>query len=121
MFYVTALPLAAFIVVAAITSMASGAVVLGFAYTKESVPVQFLGTISGSINMGNMIGPMVLQPSIGWILDRTWNGETAGGLRAYGVGGFQQAFILIVAWIVISCILISFTKRPVAGRPLESV
>jgi hypothetical protein len=62
MFYVTALPLAAFIVVAAITSMASGAVVLGFAYTKESVPVQFLGTISGSINMGNMIGPMVLQP-----------------------------------------------------------
>jgi MFS family permease len=111
MFYVTALPLAAFIVVAAITSMASGAVVLGFAYTKESVPVQFLGTISGSINMGNMIGPMVLQPSIGWILDRTWNGETAGGLRAYGVGGFQEAFILVVAWIVISCILISFTKE----------
>lgn len=111
MFYVTALSLPAFTVVAAITSVASGSVVLGFAYTKESVPVQFLGTISGAINMGNMMGPMFLQPGIGWILDRTWSGQTAAGARVYGVDGFQQAFLLVVAWIVISCVLISFTKE----------
>ena len=73
--------------------------------------MQFLGTISGAINMGNMIGPMLLQPGIGWVLDRTWSGQTAGGARTYGVGGFEQAFVLIVVWIVISCILISFTKE----------
>jgi sugar phosphate permease len=111
MFYVTALSLLAFTVVAAITSIASGSVVLGFAYTKESVPVQFLGTISGAINMGNMIGPMLLQPGIGWVLDRTWSGQTASGARIYAVGGFEQAFVLVVAWIVISCMLISFTKE----------
>ena len=46
LFY-AALPLAAFVVVAAITSFSCGAVVVAFAFAKESVPVQFLGTISG--------------------------------------------------------------------------
>ncbi len=70
MFYIRDLPLSLFIVVAALTSVCSGAVVLGFAYSKESVPAQYLGTISGTTNFGNMIGPTFLQPLIGWVLDK---------------------------------------------------
>ncbi|HXB67229.1 MAG TPA: MFS transporter [Candidatus Acidoferrales bacterium] len=110
MFYV-ALPLAAFVVVAALTSTACGAVVLGFAYGKESVPVQFLGTISGTINIGNMIGPMLLQPGIGRILDQRWSGQMSNGLRVYGVDAFQTAFLLMVAWLVLACILIGLTRE----------
>jgi MFS family permease len=105
------LPLAAFVVVAAVTSAACGAVVLGFAYGKESVPVQFLGTISGTINIGNMIGPMLLQPGIGRILDQRWSGNLANGLRVYGVDAFQAAFVLMVVWLVLACILISLTRE----------
>ena len=83
------LPLAAFTVVAAITSFACGAVVLGFAFAKESVPVQFLGTISGAINVGNMIGPTLLQPAIGRVLDQRWAGTLADGVRVYPVDAFQ--------------------------------
>ena len=56
--------------VAAITSFACGAVVIGFAFAKESVPIQLLGTISGAVNVGNMLGPTILQPAIGRVLDQ---------------------------------------------------
>jgi MFS family permease len=110
MFY-TALPLAAFVAVAAFTSASCGAVVLGFAYGKESVPVQFLGTISGTINIGNMIGPMLLQPGIGRILEQRWSGQLINGLRVYGVDAFQTAFLLMIAWLVLACVLISLTRE----------
>jgi MFS family permease len=111
MFYANGLPLTAFVIVAAMTSLASGAVVLGFAYAKESVPVQFLGTISGAINIGNMIGPMLLQPAIGRSLERHWAGALAGGIRVYDLPAFHAAFLLIVGWAILSCVLISATAE----------
>jgi len=111
MFYLNGLPLPAFVAVAAVTSLASGAVVLGFAYGKESVPVEFLGTISGTINIGNMIGPMLLQPAIGQMLERNWAGAMASGVRLYDLPAFHAAFLLIVSWAAISCLLISATTE----------
>jgi MFS family permease len=110
MFYVTSLPLSAFVVVAALTSVASGSVILGFAYGKESVPVQYLGTVSGAINIGNMIGPTLLQPGIGRILEQHWTGLSANGARVYGVEAFQAAFLLSVGWTLLSCVLSSLTR-----------
>jgi MFS family permease len=111
MFYAPGLPLAAFVGAAALTSLASGAVVLGFAYGKESVPLPYLGTISGAINIGNMIGPTLLQPGIGRALDEKWAGQIANGARVYDVNAFQTAFLLIAGWSIASCILISLTKE----------
>lgn len=111
MFYVKDLSLGAFTAIAALTSLASGAVVIGFAFGKESVPVQFLGTISGAVNIGNMIGPMLLQPAIGRILDQKWSGQLNNGLRVYGVDAFQAAFLLIVAWSLLACLLIGMTRE----------
>ena len=111
LFYVRSLPLAVFVAVAAITSLASGVVILGFAYSKESVPAQFLGAISGSTNIGNMIGPMLLQPAIGWILDKESSGQAANGVRVYGVNAFEAGFLLIVGWSILACVLIGFTKE----------
>ncbi len=105
------LSLAAFVVVSALTSLASGGVVIGFAYTKESVPVQFLATATGAVNIGNMVGPMLLQPGIGRILDQKWSGQLSGGVRVYGVDAFQAGFLLIVAWSLVSCVLISLTRE----------
>ena len=111
MFYVDALPLPVFVSIAAVTSFACGAVVLGFAYAKESVPVPFLGTISGAINIGNMIGPMLLQPAIGQLLEKNWSGGTAGGVRVYDVGAFHAALLLIVGWAFLSCVLMAATRE----------
>jgi sugar phosphate permease len=110
MFYAP-LPLEAFIGMAALTSFAAGAVILGFAYAKESVPILFLGTISGTVNAGNMIGPMLLQPGIGWLLDRQWSGQTINGARVYTVHDFQIAFLLVSGWAILTCVLSSLTKE----------
>jgi hypothetical protein len=58
-----------------------------------------------------MIGPTLLQPAIGWTLDRQWSGAMAGGVRTYSTVAFQTAFGMIVAWAVLSCLLIAFTKE----------
>jgi sugar phosphate permease len=110
LFY-TALPLAAFTLVAAVTSFACGAVVVAFAFAKESVPVRFLGTISGAVNVGNMLGPTILQPAIGRVLDQHWSGALASGVRVYSVDAFDAAFTLIVVWSIVSCVLIAATKE----------
>jgi sugar phosphate permease len=105
------LSLAAFTAVAAITSFACGAVVLGFAFAKESVPVQLLGTISGAINVGNMLGPTILQPAIGRVLDQRWTGAMSNGVRIYSVEAFQAGLAMIVVWSVLTCVLIACTRE----------
>ncbi len=110
LFFVPGLSLRVFAGVGAITAFASGANVLAFAYAKESVPARFLGTISGAINVGNMLGPTLLQPGIGWVLDRVWSGQTLNGVRVYTTANFQTAFLLIVGWCVVASVLISFTR-----------
>ena len=111
MLFFAPLPLAAFTLVAAITSFACGAVVLGFAFAKESVPVQLLGTISGAINVGNMLGPTILQPAIGRVLDQRWAGAMNNGVRIYSVDAFQAGFAMIVAWSVLTCLLIACARE----------
>lgn len=111
MFYVPGLPLPLFVVVSGVTSFACGAVILGFAFAKESVPVHFLGTISGAVNVGNMIGPALLQPAIGWVLDQRWSGQSTDGLRVYGLGDYQAGLSLMVGWLAVSCILIALTRE----------
>jgi MFS family permease len=105
------LPMAGFTVVAAITSFACGAVVLGFAFAKESVPIQLLASISGVINVGNMLGPTILQPAIGRVLDERWIGAMTNGVRTYTVDAFQAGFSMIVAWSLLSCLLIALTQE----------
>ena len=111
MYYLNGLTLPAFIAVAAIVSLATGAVIIGFAHGKESVPLRYSGAITGLINSGNMIGPMLLQPGIGWVLDQRWGGQLVNGLRVYGVDAFQTGFLLSVAWSILTVLLLAFTRE----------
>src|SRR3954468_17838557 len=114
--FLAPLPLPVFTLIAAVTSFACGAVVVAFAFAKESVPVRFLGTISGAVNVGNMLGPTLLQPAIGRVLDARWSGALAGTVRVYSAEAFQAAFSMIVIWSVLTCLLIAFTKETGCGQ-----
>ena len=111
MFYVPGLPLAGFIAISAVTSVASGAVVIGFAFAKESVPPHYMGSISGTVNIGNMLGPTLLQPAMGVLLDRNWMGQVNKGIHVYNVHAFHVAFVLMVGWLSVSTILLSLTRE----------
>lgn len=54
------------------TGFCSGCMIISFAFAKESVPLNLAGTVSGVVNMAVMMGPMILQPAVGWTLDQYW-------------------------------------------------
>jgi MFS family permease len=94
-----------------VTGFASGCIVLSFVFIKESVPEKLAGTASGVINMGVMAGPMILQPVVGWVLDRLWSGELSDGIRLFSPSSYQAGFSLMLLWLVGSFILLLFTRE----------
>ncbi len=105
------LPPMLLVLILLITGFASGSMILSFAYAKESVPLRLAGTVSGVVNMGVMTGPMVLQPASGWILDHLWRGQMAGGVPIYTAASYRSSFLLMLAWLCLSLVLLFFTRE----------
>jgi MFS family permease len=111
MIYLPGLPLWLFVVLIALTGVATGGMILSFAWSKESVPARLGGTVSGAVNMGIMLGPTLLQPAVGWVLDRHWTGGMAQGARIYGLAAYQAGFGLMMVWAVLAVILLALAKE----------
>lgn len=90
---------------------AAGNLIIGFAFNKESVPARLAGTASGVCNMGPLMGGMLLQPAMGWILDRHWQVALDNGVRIYGVAAYQAAFLMIAGWIALALLLSFFSRE----------
>ncbi len=94
-----------------VTGFFSGCMILGFAFARESVPPSLSGTVSGLTNMGVMMGPMFLQPAVGWILDRHWTGQLIKGVRVYSLDAYEIGFTPMMCWVLLSVLLLFFTKE----------
>ena len=105
------LPLWAIVVLLVPTGFASGNITIGFAWAKESVPLRLVGTASGVCNMGPLMGGMLLQPAVGWVLDQRWNGALVDGVRVYGASAFRFGFALMFCAVVIGAIAILFARE----------
>jgi MFS family permease len=105
------IPIWLLIVTLLFTGLVSGNLIIGFAFAKESVPVRLMGTASGICNMGPLLGGMLLQPAVGWVLDDNWLGATAAGVRVYDATAYQAGFSLMAGCLVISLCLIPFAKE----------
>ena len=105
------LPIPALVALLVALGFVSGCMIIGFAFAKESVPARLTGTASGVINTGVMMGGMVLQPAVGWVLDRNWNGAMQGGARIYDLQAYQAGFALLLGWVVLTVIQVAFTRE----------
>ena len=85
--------------------------IIGFAFAKESVPPPLAGTVYGVCNMGVMLGPMILQPLMGWILDRNWNGVLENGVRIYTLDAYQAAFVFMIGWSILAAVVMFFATE----------
>lgn len=92
-------------------SLAGGAFILVFAFAKESVPARLGGTVSGIANMGVMLGGMLMQPLVGFVLDRHWNGQSAQGARIYDFAAYRAGFSLMAAWSALALVLLFFARE----------
>jgi MFS family permease len=104
-------PLWLMIVLLAITGFASGNIIIGFAWAKESLPMRLMGTASGVVNMGPLMGGMFLQPGVGWMLDRGWQGTQEGGVRLYDAATWQAGFGLLFGAVAIALALLPLARE----------
>lgn len=105
------LPLWLIIILFGAVGFAASAIVVGFAFIKESVPVVFAGTVTGVCNMGMEMGPMILQPVIGWILDLKWNGVWENGIRIYDLNAYHTAFGAMIGLSLLGALIIPFARE----------
>jgi MFS family permease len=105
------LPVAWLVALLLIIGFASGSMIISFAFARESVPPHLAGTVSGITNMGVMMGPTLLQPAVGWVLDRTWQGNMLAGVRIYSLDAYRAGFALMIAWAALALVLLLFTKE----------
>jgi MFS family permease len=117
---VPGLPLFLLIALLIVIGFAAGCMIIGFAFAKESVPLPLAGTAAGVCNMGSMMGPMLLQPAVGWMLDRQWDGTMSAGARVYGLEAFRLGFSLMLAWTVLSLVLITLTRETGCRQIVEN-
>ncbi len=107
--YIDNLPLAMRIAALLLAGFSSGCMIISFAFAKESVPGHLSGTISGLVNMGVMMGPMLLQPAVGWMLDHKWQGQIQSGVRLYSLQAYQSGFSMMLVWVAVALVLLLFT------------
>lgn len=105
------LPLWAVVVLLVPTGFASGNIIIGFAWAKESVPLRVVGTASGVCNMGPLMGGMFLQPAVGWMLDRHWTGALASGARVYDAAAYHAGFSVMYAAVLAAALIILFARE----------
>jgi MFS family permease len=105
------LPLPLLVIVLLVAGFTSGCMIISFVFAKESVPIHLSGTVNGVINMGIMLGPTLLQPAVGWMLDRNWNGDLVDGIRIYNIAAYHDGFTLMIAWAMLSFVLLFFTRE----------
>jgi len=109
--FIQSLPLWFIVIIFGLIGFASSAIIIGFAFVKESVPPSLAGTVTGVCNMGMEMGPMILQPAIGWLLDYRWNGVLENGIPIYEINAYRLAFSLMIALSLLGALIIAFADE----------
>lgn len=49
-----------------------------------------------------MLGAVIMQPAVGWMLHRCWDGMLENGARVYDFDAYRAGFSLMPAWLAVS-------------------
>ena len=105
------LPLAYFYPVLALIGFMSGALIIGFAFAREVNHPGAAGAVGGVVNMSVLGIAAIMQPVLGVILDRKWDGVIVDGARVYGSSAYSAAFIWLFICTALSVFMVMFTKE----------
>ncbi len=91
------LPLAATYALCTVMGLATAGFTLSWASAKEVNPPQLSGMATSVVNVGIFLGPAILQPTVGWLMERTWDGRMDAGVRIYSAGDWRNGLMLLTA------------------------
>ena len=89
----------------------SGGVIVGFAFAREANDPGASGAVGGVVNMSVLGTAAILQPLLGMILDRHWDGATLASARVYGAGAYDAAFVWLFACAAASVLAVALTRE----------
>ncbi len=96
---------------------AGAAMSVSFALAREVTPHAYHGSVTGLVNGMTVMSGAVLQPVIGAVLDWSWNGAMANGVRVYTAADYRVAFASLLAWGLVGFGL-ALTLRETRCKPL---
>ena len=91
------LPVAATMALCALMGFSTASFSLTWACAKEVNPPQLAGMSTSIANVGGFFGAAVMQPLVGWLMDRVWAGTMANGVRAYSLADFRFGLSVVIA------------------------
>jgi MFS family permease len=95
------LPLAATYALCIVMGLASAGFTLSWASAKEVNPPHLSGMATSVVNVGVFLGPAILQPMVGWLMERTWDGKMDVGVRIYSATDWRNGLMLLTAAAVV--------------------
>lgn len=84
---------------------------LAFSVVKEINPLIISGTALGFMNTVNSLGGAILQPIIGHLLDKVWDGTLHNGTPHYSLQNYHFALMSLVGVLLLAVICIPFIKE----------
>jgi predicted MFS family arabinose efflux permease len=80
----------------ALMGLSTAAFTLTWACAKEVNPPLLSGMSTAVVNMGGFLTGALLQPAVGWVMDRRWDGTlTAAGARLYSPEDYRAGLLLL--------------------------
>ena len=74
---------------------------LTWACVKEVNPPALSGMATSLINTGAFLGAGILQPLVGWVMDRGWDGKMLEGARVYAAHNYQAGLGIMLGFAVV--------------------
>lgn len=105
------LPSALTYTVCAAMGAVTASLTLSWACAKEVNPPLLSGMATSVVNVGVFLGPAILQPLVGWVMDRSWQGGMEGGARLYTAADYQTGLLLMAGAAAIGAIATFFVRE----------
>jgi len=102
-----------------LTGLFGGSMSATFALAREVSSREITGSVTGIVNGMTVASGAILQPLVGLILDKVWDGTIENGSRLYQPEDFRLAFMLILAW-VFAGFLMAFTLTETGAKHLSN-
>jgi MFS family permease len=102
-----------------VNGAASSGMVICFALARENNSAHTAGGAVAFVNMGVMLSGAFLQPAVGWLLDRGWDGVIIEGVRIYSLAAYETALLCLIGASVCSIVTALFIRETYC-RPVGS-
>jgi predicted MFS family arabinose efflux permease len=105
------MPLAASYALCVAMGVVTAGFTLSWAAAKEVNPPLLAGMATSVVNVGVFLGGAILQPAVGWVMDRTWDGRMQDGVRLYSRADYANGLTLLAAAATLGWIAALFVRE----------